>query len=104
MRSEAEIQRKLRDYEAMLTGIEAGVAIDIPDIFLQVSQYFPKEAMEALKTLGEMKAPPEDRYWVDRAIRGSFIEYPRDVLRNRIGLLRWVLEMELDEGGGGGGL
>jgi hypothetical protein len=103
MRDEAEIQRKLRDYEAMLAGMEAGIAIDIPDIFLQVSQYFPREAMEALKTLRDIdefigKAPPEDRYWIARAMRDSLMQYARDVLTNRIVILKWVLEMELDEG------
>jgi hypothetical protein len=49
MRGEAEIRQKIEGYEAMLAGIEVGKSIDTP-VFLAVSQYFPREAMEMVST------------------------------------------------------
>jgi hypothetical protein len=98
MKGEKEIQEKLNYYETVLAGMEAGRMIDNPDIFLRVSQHFPRETMQLLNDLTGAEAlvttlPPEDQPWV-RQWFGSLTLFPRQVLETRISLLRWVLERE----------
>lgn len=107
MRNETEIQEKLEYYEAVLAGIESGRMIDNPDLFLRVSRYFPREAMELLDNLTGTEAllsnlPPEDQPWV-RQWFSSLAGFAREVLTNRIGILRWVLEGETEGKGVTGG-
>jgi len=110
MRSEAEIRRKLKYYESILIGMEAGRMVDIAAIFLQLLELHSEKATAMLKTLSEgekfiRESPPEDRSWIRYGLQDSFLHYARETLRNRMVILRWVLEMEPDSGwpeGGGG--
>jgi len=107
MKSEAEIRQKLNYYEGILAGVETGRMIDNPDIFLRVSQHFPKEAMDMLNTSTRIDVlirdlPIEDQPWV-RQWFGSLAAFARQVLETRINILRWILEKETDGGGVTGG-
>ena len=107
MKSETEIQEKLDYYQAILAGIESGRMIDNPDIFLRVSRHFPREAMEMLDNLTGIEKlvrnlPPEDQPWV-RQWFGSLASFAREVLNNRISILRWILEDETESRGVTGG-
>ena len=104
MKSETEIKGKLDYYEAVLAGMESGRMIDNPDIFLRLSQHFPREAMEMLNDLASTEAqvngmPSEDQPWV-REWFGSLTGFAREALRSRISVLGWVLERAGDDGGG----
>ena len=103
MKSEKEIQEKLSYYEAILAGMEAGKMIDNPDIFLRVSQHFPREAMELLNDLTGAEGlvtnlPTEDQQWV-RQWFSSLTDFAREVMGSRISILRWVLENGKSDGG-----
>lgn len=103
MKSEKEIQEKLSYYEAILAGMEAGKMIDNPDIFLRVSQHFPREAMELLNDLTGAEGlvtnlPAEDQQWV-RQWFSSLTDFAREVMGSRISILRWVLENGKSDGG-----
>jgi len=107
MKSETEIREKLTYYEGIMAGLEAGRMIDNPGIFLQMSQHFPKEAMEMLDTANRMDElirglPVEDQPWI-RQWLGSLATFARQVLETRINLLRWILEKETEAGGVTGG-
>ena len=106
MKSEAEIRQKLHYYEGILAGMEAGGMIDHPDIFLRLSQRFPKETMDMLNTAARTDElvgdfPVEDQPWV-RQWFGSLAAFARQVLEARINILRWSLEQETDGGGNRG--
>jgi len=107
MKSETEIRQKLEYYEGMLAGMEAGKELGNPDIFLAFSSRFPGEVMELLGSTSRaemliQRMPPDDRPWV-RQWFGSLVTFARQVLETRIGLLRWVLEKEMEAGGVTGG-
>ena len=96
MRSETEIREKLKYYEGMLAGIEAGREIDIAGMFLNVSEYFPKEAQEMLHISAKVdellsNLPAEDQPWV-RQWFSSLAGFAREALSSRISILRWTLE------------
>jgi len=98
VKSETEIREKLEYYEVMLAGIEAGRAIDIAGIFLNVSEHFPKEALEVLHISAKVDEllsilPTEDQPWV-RQWFSSLGGFAREVLTSRISILRWTLEGE----------
>ena len=104
MRSETEIREKLKYYEGMLAGIEAGRAIDIAGIFLNVSEYFPKEAQEVLHISAKVdellsNLAAEDQPWVSQWF-DSLAGFAREVLVSRISILRWALEAKTERGGG----
>jgi hypothetical protein len=90
MRGEAEIRQKIEGYEAMLAGIEVGKSIDTP-VFLAVSQYFPREAMEMVST---SSAADELTQGMVRQL--VLCQFARQVLESRISILRWVLEDEAE--------
>lgn len=96
MKSKAEITAKRTYYQGILAGIETVGAIDRPDVFLALSEYFPVQAMASLRASLEMDKvvqglPPEDQGWVRRWLEVHRL-YLRQVLEERIGILKWVLE------------
>jgi len=104
VKSETEIREKLEYYEVMLAGIEAGRAIDIAGIFLNVSEHFPKEALEVLHISAKVDElvgilPLEDQPWV-RQWFNSLAGFAREALSSRISILRWALEAKKESGGG----
>lgn len=110
MRTETEVREKLDYYQAMLAGIEVGRSIDNPNVFLALSEHFPKEAVEMLQAsvkIDELvsKLPVEDQQWIWLWF-SSLVIFARQVLGNRITILNWVLQNEKGDGGvtGGGGI
>ena len=103
MRNEPEIRHKLKYYEALLAGIDAGRTIDNPGVFLKMSEYFLKETMQMLHTSQEAdelvrKFPTEDQVWIRQWFSAHGL-FARQVLEPRISILKWVLENGISEGG-----
>ena len=104
MKSETEIREKLEYYEGMLAGLEAGRTIDLAGAFLNVSEHFPKEALEVLHISAKVDElvgilPLEDQPWV-RQWFNSLAGFAREALSSRISILRWALEAKKESGGG----
>ena len=82
----------------MLAGLEAGRTIDLAGAFLNVSEHFPKEALEVLHISAKVDElvgilPLEDQPWV-RQWFDSLAGFAREVLTSRISILKWTLEGE----------
>lgn len=101
MKTEVEICKKIFYYQELLNGMEIGKLLDDPAAFAKISQYVPKEVLELLKNPPEVESvirrlPTEDHGWIKDWFFGH-ISYPKELLENRITILKWVLGNEKGE-------
>jgi len=98
MRSEDEIKDKLVYYQRLLMALRVAKAIDNPEVFLQLSDFFPGQVIELLRGsvaidrfTAEMPAEDGDLF---REMLSQHFVIGEQLIKARIAILKWVLEID----------